>query len=572
MSYSHQQNDGTKKAAKKGLQLLGQAGKKAVHKVGKKVAQKLTKAALKKLAGGILLKTAPFWGPALGILLIVVVIIAILTPDLSWGSKTKAKTTDEEIQQKISEYISLGSALGFNPVWITAMDMVLYENEDLLDFDTDENAYHFFSVYYEKYEPEKTNCVKSGDDGECLETETIPERIIESGTYQGKSAIKGFFSSQGQSTNDILGALAGIREKPNVRLTTTALTTEFAFSDAGLDEEQREYFNDILESGLIEEEFPELANFSYGGIGGGAYCSPTKEVNQSSWSAMFVNAGVFSSKGAIFIEIAEKHGIDPVIFAAIALHETGYGTSPAVREKNNPGGLMRTDGGGLMVFSTLEEGLESMGRTLHNRIIKDGLITIEKLGSRYAPIGADNDPNNLNSHWVPNVSKIVGQLGGLTMNCEAYSNGMEIVFDGDVSQAAQIVASVGTRYIGNSVYVFGGGRNQFDIASGRFDCSSFVHWAYAQAGINLGPLTATSTETLNKLGKRVSMSEIKVGDIIFWDTYKRDGHVGIYIGNGRWIGSQTSTGVAIVDMKSSHYTGYYASKFSGHVRRLLPDS
>lgn len=565
MSYSHNQNDGTKKVANKGLQLAGNAGKKAVRKVGKKLAKKLTKAALKKIASGVLLKTAPIWGPALAILLIVVIIIAILTPDLSWGSKTKYKTSDEEIQQKIGEYINLGTSLGFNPLWIVAMDMVLYENEDLLEYDTDESAYHFFSVYYEKFEPAKTTCTKQGSNGECLESHTTPEKIIESGTYQGKNSIKGFFSSQGQPTNDILAALAGIRSKENVRLTTTALSTEFAFDDAGLDEEQRDYFNDILESGLIEEEFPQFADSMNIGIGGGAFCSPNKEINNSSWSAMFANGGAFSSYGSVFIEKAKKYGIDPVIFAAIAFHETGYGTSNAVRTKNNPGGLMGKNG--LMVFSSLDEGLESMAKTLHNRIIKDGLTTIEKLGSKYAPVGASNDPNGLNNHWVPNVSKIVAQFGGLTMNCDAYTNGMDIVFDGDVSQAAQIVATAGTKYIGRSVYKFGGGRSQSDILNGFFDCSSFVHWAYAQAGINLGPLTSTSTETLNKLGKKVSINELKVGDLIFWDTYKRDGHVGIYIGNGKWIGSQNSTGVAIVDVNNSWYT----QRFSGHVRRILPE-
>lgn len=30
---------------------------------------------------------------------------------------------------------------------------------------------------------------------------------------------------------------------------------------------------------------------------------------------------------------------------------------------------------------------------------------IHFLGRRYCPIGADNDPNGLNKHWIPNVTK-----------------------------------------------------------------------------------------------------------------------------------------------------------------------
>jgi len=40
--------------------------------------------------------------------------------------------------------------------------------------------------------------------------------------------------------------------------------------------------------------------------------------------------------------------------------------------------------------------------------------------------------------------------------------------------------------------------------------------------------------------------------------------VGIYIGGGRFIGSQTSTGVAVASMTS----GYWKDHFNGHARRI----
>ena len=40
----------------------------------------------------------------------------------------------------------------------------------------------------------------------------------------------------------------------------------------------------------------------------------------------------------------------------------------------------------------------------------DDFITF--LGSRYAPAGADNDPHNLNSHWVSNVKFFYNQFTG----------------------------------------------------------------------------------------------------------------------------------------------------------------
>ncbi|ENM1174063.1 peptidoglycan DD-metalloendopeptidase family protein [Listeria monocytogenes] len=144
-------------------------------------------------------------------------------------------------------------------------------------------------------------------------------------------------------------------------------------------------------------------------------CSITGDINKEKWDAAFAQAGVLSDKGDTFLEIATKQGIDPVLFAAISFNETAWGTSNAVISRNNPGGLM--DSNGLMTFSTLDEGLEAMGLTLHNRIVVDGLDTIEKLGAVYCPIGAANDPTGMNARWIPTVHSIVNKLGGLTSNC-----------------------------------------------------------------------------------------------------------------------------------------------------------
>lgn len=124
----------------------------------------------------------------------------------------------------------------------------------------------------------------------------------------------------------------------------------------------------------------------------------------------------------------------------------------------------------------------------------------------------------------------------------------------------QDLISAGYKYIGNSVYVFGGGRSASDIANGRFDCSGFVAWAFSTVGVNVG----ASTDSLKNTGTRVPASQMQPGDMVFFDTYKKDGHVGIYVGGGKFIGSQSSTGVAIANMKS----GYWAQKFNGRVMRV----
>ena len=130
-----------------------------------------------------------------------------------------------------------------------------------------------------------------------------------------------------------------------------------------------------------------------------------------------------------------------------------------------------------------------------------------------------------------------------------------------VSGNLSSVINAGNKYIGNSVYVFGGGRTASDIAAGRFDCSGFVSWAFSQAGVSVG----ASTDSLKNTGTRVSTSEMRPGDMVFFNTYKTDGHVGIYLGGGKFIGSQSSTGVAVANMSS----GYWADHFNGRVMRVM---
>lgn len=119
------------------------------------------------------------------------------------------------------------------------------------------------------------------------------------------------------------------------------------------------------------------------------------------------------------------------------------------------------------------------------------------------------------------------------------------------------ILNYGNKFIGRSTYDFGAS----DPSTGRFDCSGFVHAAFAANGIGVG----RSTSALVNTGRAVSYSEAKPGDLVFFDTYKTNGHVGIYLGGGRFIGSQSSTGVAIVSMSNS----YWHSHFRGVVRRVL---
>lgn len=120
--------------------------------------------------------------------------------------------------------------------------------------------------------------------------------------------------------------------------------------------------------------------------------------------------------------------------------------------------------------------------------------------------------------------------------------------------SAVLSAAQGQTY--QNQYVWGG-----KSPSTGFDCSGFVSWAFAQAGYSIPSYTGALVGT----GKSVDSSDKQPGDLVFFNTNGTNGHVGIYLGNNKFIGSQSSTGVAVADMSPGSYWG---GEFSGTVRRV----
>jgi len=152
-------------------------------------------------------------------------------------------------------------------------------------------------------------------------------------------------------------------------------------------------------------------------------CQPEGEINMDAMETQFNNAGVFTDMEDTFIEVAEEYEFDPVLLSAISFHETGFGTSNLVVNYNNPGGLYNSNTDDFYHFDSLAEGLDAMTSNLYENYYAEGLFTIEEIGAKYAPIGADNDPNNMNAHWVPTITQYVNKLGGLVLHCEIVNDG-----------------------------------------------------------------------------------------------------------------------------------------------------
>lgn len=148
---------------------------------------------------------------------------------------------------------------------------------------------------------------------------------------------------------------------------------------------------------------------SAGGSGGASSGYDVRNISNVTASQLDAKfKGVLKGHGDDFIKAGMKYGIDPAFLAAVSMHETGNGTSSAARNRNNVGGMMGRNG--LMSFGTIDMGIEAMARNLKNLYIDKGLVTPEDIQRKYAPVGAANDPTNLNSYWS---SGVLGSYKGL---------------------------------------------------------------------------------------------------------------------------------------------------------------
>jgi cell wall-associated NlpC family hydrolase len=114
------------------------------------------------------------------------------------------------------------------------------------------------------------------------------------------------------------------------------------------------------------------------------------------------------------------------------------------------------------------------------------------------------------------------------------------------SRAAQAaLAEVGVPYAWNGVAPATG-----------FDTSGLVVWAYGQAG--RGGLPHFSGALWDS-GRHIARARLRPGDLVFFDDA---GHVGIYVGGGRFVHAP-GTGRAV---RVERLAGSYARAYTGAVR------
>ena len=116
------------------------------------------------------------------------------------------------------------------------------------------------------------------------------------------------------------------------------------------------------------------------------------------------------------------------------------------------------------------------------------------------------------------------------------------------------VTSVGDRAAAIALDQIGAPYRYGGSAPSGFDCSGLVQYSYARAGVSL-PRT---TQALWSVAATVDQERMRRGDLLFFRISGKMSHVGLYLGDGRFVHAPSSGKRVRVE---SLYSDYYSRAF-----------
>ena len=117
-------------------------------------------------------------------------------------------------------------------------------------------------------------------------------------------------------------------------------------------------------------------------------------------------------------------------------------------------------------------------------------------------------------------------------------------------QPAAVPKAVASRAADNALAMLGKPYRHSGNTPVGFDCSGLVQYSYSKAGVKL----PHATQSQRREGQLVSVNDLRRGDLVFFDQEgKKSSHVGIYVGQGRFVHAPSTGGRVRTDGLDAAY-------------------
>lgn len=188
----------------------------------------------------------------------------------------------------------------------------------------------------------------------------------------------------------------------------------------------------------------------------------------------------------------------------------------------------------------------STGYTILGKLSYNSSVEVIEISNGWAKINYNSDEAYVNNSYLQNKKETLNSTSTATSSSNVSSSVSELI-------------AYAQKFLGKP-YVWG------SQGPNSFDCSGFTYYIFKnKVGITL-PRNSTVQSTY---GKYISKSNIKAGDLLFFDTNGSNNgvvsHVGLYIGNGQMIHASYSQGkIVTANFNSSYYQNAFVN-----ARRVL---
>ena len=230
-----------------------------------------------------------------------------------------------------------------------------------------------------------------------------------------------------------------------------------------------------------------------------------------------------------------------------------YNSKTGYIHKNYISGTTETSTSTSTKYVTPSEGLNmrkgpSTSYSVIKKLAKGTKVTVKSTSNGWSKITVDGSTGYVSSSYLSSKKQ-----SGSSSSSSTSAN------SSSTSASTSKIVSFAKKLLGKP-YVWGAqGPN-------GFDCSGFTYYVYKNtAGITL-PRTSSAQ---SRYGTRVSKSNLKPGDLVFFDTVGSNNgdvtHVGMYIGNNQIIhASSSQKKIVINNLNTSYYNKTYVT-----ARRVL---